>query len=140
MIILDTDVVSELMMVDDAAPEVAAWLHNRAEPVVTTIITRAEVLAGVVALPAGRRRDRLHARAEDAFDQLGACLPLDVAATDIYGEIVATHRRTGRSFHELNGLVAAIALQAGALLATRNIPAFDGLGIELVNPWEAPPG
>ncbi|WP_109508885.1 PIN domain-containing protein [Nocardioides speluncae] len=140
MIILDTGVVTELMKAEEAAPEVASWLRNLTEPPLTTIITRAEVLAGVAALPAGRRRDRLRARAEAAFDLLGACLPLDIAATDIYGEIVATHRQTGRSFHELNGLVAAIALQAGAPLATRNIPAFEGLGIELVNPWEAAAG
>jgi predicted nucleic acid-binding protein len=136
MIILDTGVVTELMKADEAAPSVVAWLRNVTEPLLTTIITRAEILSGIAMLPAGSRREELRAQAEEALSQLGACLPLEAGATGAYAEIVAMHRRAGRSFHELNGLVAAIAREAGATLATRNVPAFDGLGIELVNPWE----
>lgn len=140
MIVLDTSVVAELMKADEAAPQVVSWLRNLTEPPLTTIITRAEILSGIAMLRSSDRREELRARAEEAFSLLGACLPLEAAATGIYADIVATRRRTGRSFHELNGLVAAIACQADATIATRNDGAFKGLGIDLVNPWEAAPG
>ena len=76
MIILDTEVVSEIMRGSAASPAVLNWVRGLAEQPVTTVVTRAEILAGVALLPAGQRRDRIESVATAAFDTLGVCLPL----------------------------------------------------------------
>lgn len=35
----------------------------------------------------------------------------------------------------MDGMIAATCLEHGATLATRNTRDFEGLGIDLVNPW-----
>lgn len=69
MILLDTNVVSELMK---AQPEVRvlAWLdrHPR-DRVFTSAITRAEVELGVALLPWSKRRDALAAAAQAMFTE-----------------------------------------------------------------------
>jgi len=61
MILLDTNVVSEAMT-RAPHPRVRAWLDAQvAETLFLSSITVAELLFGIGALPAGRRKDRLAA-------------------------------------------------------------------------------
>jgi predicted nucleic acid-binding protein len=136
VIILDTNVISELMNGERAEPSVVDWLRTRDQQPVTTVINKAEILSGIALLPAGRKRDALMARAEDALSSLGRCLPLIADCAQIYANMVASRRGAGRALSEFDGLVAAIAHHAGASVATRDIGGFEGLGIEVVNPWE----
>ena len=81
MIILDTNVVSELMR-PEPAPQVASWVRDRdRRELRTTTITLAEVRYGIARLPDGRRKQVLLAAADDIFtafeDQV---LPVDAAA------------------------------------------------------------
>jgi len=135
VIALDTNVISEAMRGPAADRRVLTWLRGLRERPVTTVINRAEVLAGILVLAPGQRRDGIEAEAKAAFDGLAACLSLAPSSADHYASIVSESRRRGRPIAPMDGLVAAIVRDFGATLATRNIDDFVGLGIELINPW-----
>ncbi len=137
MIILDTNVVSELMKPVPAAA-VGAWVSRQASSALyTTSITEAEILHGVALLPASQRRTRLQAAAEAMFaeDFRGRVLPFASAAARAYALIAAERRRAGRPISHFDVQIAAIARSTGAAVATRNTPDFEGCGLELVDPW-----
>ena len=140
MIVLDTNVLSELMRSEPAAP-VFAWVSAQPRATLyTTSVSKAEILYGIAVLPEGRRRLALAAAAEAMFadDFEGRVLPFDEGAAGHYAEIVAARRREGRPIEALDGQIAATALVAGAGLATRDTRDFEGCGLTLVNPWEMP--
>ena len=137
MIILDTNVISEAMRGPNADVRVLAWLRSRPQQPVTTVINRAEILAGLALLPAGDRRQRLLVAAEAAFDMLGVCLPLVPEAAEAYATIVAARQRQGRPIGGMDALIAAIATVADATIATRDVAGFTGIGLTLIDPWEA---
>ncbi len=137
MIVLDTNVISEMVRPkpDEA---VLAWLA--AQPMSSLFITattQAEVLYGLTPLPAGRRRDDLFAAIRPIFDEdlAGRVLPFDTHAALIYPAIVADHRRSGQPISQFDAQIAAIVRSRGARLATRNVRDFVGCGIELIDPW-----
>jgi predicted nucleic acid-binding protein len=137
MIILDTNVLSE---VTRALPStaVAGWLSGqRRADIACTAVTRAEMLAGVAVMPEGKRRQALRALIDALFESLfgEALLPFDAAAADRYAEIVATRQHSGRPIATLDAQIAAIALVHGAVVATRDVDGFAGIGLELINPW-----
>lgn len=135
MIVLDTNVVSELLRGAASEPRVLGWLRGLSHPPVTTVITRAEILAGVAMLPVGTRRSALEENVTRILSQLGVCLPLTDTATEHYPQIVAKRRALGRPVSGFDALIAAICRTAGATLATRNIRDFEGADVPLVNPW-----
>ena len=137
MIVLDTNVVSEALRGPEADQTVLTWLTGLTEPPVTTVITRAELLAGVALLPPGARRATLEANVARILSQLGVCLPLADEATSHYAEIVASRRALGRPAAGFDALIAAICRSASATLATRNTSDFEEMGVPLVNPWES---
>ena len=136
MIILDTNVVSELMR-PEPAPQVAAWIRDRDRPELrTTSVTVAEIRYGIARLPDGRRKQALLAAAADIFrafeDQV---LPFDAAAAEHYAAIASNRERSGKPISGFGALIAAVCRSRGAALATRNLPDFDGTGIEIIDPW-----
>lgn len=141
MILLDTNVVSELMK---AAPHagVRAWVdaQSRAE-LYTSTLTQAEILSGIAILPRGKRRDGLARAAQQVFEIefAGRLLGLSSAAARAYADIVATRRAVGRPIDAVDALVAAVARAADARLATRNTADFERCGVRLVDPWHARP-
>jgi len=140
VIVLDTNVLSELARPDpDAA--VLAWVaaQRRAE-LCTTAISEAELAYGLALLPKGRRRDALaQATARLLGEGLGGrVLPFDRAAAAAYGEFAAKRRAAGRPVAAADAQIAATARTRGAtLLATRDVGGFQGCGVRLVNPWGA---
>ena len=137
MILLDTNILSELMR---PAPEkgVEQWLTDQPDAsVFISAITEAELRYGVALLPTGKRRSTLAAVIEDMLgeDFTGRILPFDSAAAVAFAEIAANRRQAGRPIAQADAQIAAIARSRGAALATRNVPDFEGCGIELVNPW-----
>jgi predicted nucleic acid-binding protein len=136
VIILDTNVISEVIRGSAADSEVLKWIRTLPDRPVTTVINRAEIMAGVALLPSGHRRDRLWAAAESAFDSLGACLPLMPECASVYAGIVASRRAAGRPVGSMDALIASIARVAGAALATRDVEDFADLGVEVINPWQ----
>jgi len=139
VIVLDTNVLSELTRAHPA-PAVVAWLDTwDAAEVCTTAITAAELRAGAAVLPRGRRSARLAEEVErllaDTLD--GSLLAFDGDSARYYGEVVAMRRSAGRPIPPLDAQIAAICLQHEARLATRNTRDFEGIGLELIDPWVA---
>lgn len=139
MIIIDTNVVSELMRASPD-PAVLAWFAGHAaDTLFLTAISEAELCAGAAILPAGQRRDRL-AGAIDAMieqDFAGRILPFDSLAARSYAEIAATRRTAGKPIMDADCQIAAIVRACGASIATRNVSDFEGCGIDVINPWDA---
>ena len=138
MFLLDTNVLSALMY---PAPPVAVveWVSARSyDELFTTSVCQAEVLAGLVIMPHGRRRQRLEQAAETMFasDFVGQILPFDTAATASYASILVTRRRIGRPISTEDLMIAAIALSRGLSIVTRNIYDFDHCGIQVIDPWD----
>jgi predicted nucleic acid-binding protein len=137
MIVVDTNVLSELMKASPAE-SVTRWIANHpAQTIYTTSITQAEILLGVQLLPAGRKRDAIRAAAEAIFstDFQGRILPFGSGAAPIYARIAAERRRTGRPISQHDAQIAAITSLEKAELATRNVTDFEGCGIRVVDPW-----
>ena len=138
MIILDTNVISEVMLPAPSAV-VLAWL--RAIPTVelaTTTICIAEIGFGLARLPFGRRRHEREMlfnryRAEIFEDRV---LAFDDLAADAYGELVAARDRSGRPLTGPDGFIAAIAASRRLEMATRDVRDFADCGIPVVNPWD----
>jgi toxin FitB len=135
VIILDTNVISEAMRGRDADRGVLTWIRSLREQPVTTVVNRAEILAGIALLPTGTRRDRLAAAAATSFSGLGVCLPLVPECAGEYADIVAVRRSAGRPIGGMDALIASIVRLSGATLATRDTTDFEGLGLTLVDPW-----
>lgn len=139
MILLDTNVLSELMRPVPAG-NVVRWIAS--QPVTglyTTSVTQAEIFHGIMLLPAGRRRKAFEAAAEAMFDQdfHGRILPFGSDAARTYARIAAERRRSGRPISHFDAQIAAIARSAGADIATRNVADYEGCGVKVINPWEA---
>lgn len=137
MIVLDSNVISELMK-PAPDPGVAAWIDGRPRALLyTTTINQAEILHGIAAMPAGRRRSGLAdvARAIFEDDFPGRILPFGAGAAACYPGIVLTRRRAGKPIEGFDALIAAIALAAGASVATPDVGAFEGCGLTIINPW-----
>ncbi len=138
MIILDTNVISEVTK-SDSSPAVLAWLDRQAEDALyLTTVTIAEISAGVHKLDPGRRRDNLESRLTDTVALFpGRLFPFDLGAARLFGEVLAVARRRGRAISFADGLIAAIAVHRKAAVATRDVSPFEAAGIEAINPWQA---
>lgn len=136
MIVLDTNVLSELMRPAPAEVVMRWFARQPFADLFTTAVTESEILAGVRLLPSGRRRTALESAAAGLFDDLaGHILPFDSAAAHEFAEIERERRRLGRPIFRADAEVASIARSHGARVATRDTADFAGCGVELVNPW-----
>jgi toxin FitB len=138
MIILDTNVVSQLMTEPDAV--VLAWLDRQSwTSLWTTAITVLEIRSGLAIMPAGRRQSNRKA----AFDLLieknfdSRVLPFDHAAAEETASLIGARKRAGRPGELRDAMIAGIALAQRATVATRNVRHFDDLAVSVVDPWSA---
>lgn len=135
MIVLDTNVLSEPLR---TRPDerVLEWLSSLTDEVAVTAVSVGELLVGARRLPAGRRRDDLLAAIERVFATYsGATLAYDERAAREYARMQEVRRSAGRPLGAEDGMIAAICSVHGAGLATRNVADFDGLGLDVSNPW-----
>lgn len=138
MIMLDTNVISESLR---PAPEsrVLDWINTQAiETLYLSAISVAELRFGAALLPSGRRKAKLQNRLEDKLLPLfaGRILPLDVAVTKTYAELMSQARMAGQSISTADGYIAATAAANGMIIATRDTNPFAAAGLEVINPWE----
>jgi predicted nucleic acid-binding protein len=137
MIILDTNVISELFK-PAPQPRVMSWVADvPGEELFTTAVTRGELLFGLHSLPDGRRKTALLRGLALLFEQKLAnhVLPYDSSAADRHAEISAQRRAQGRPIDFPDAMIAGIARAHGATLATCNVKDFEGCPIALINPW-----
>ena len=137
MIVLDTNVVSEAMKPEPAAT-VQAWFDAQAvETLYLTSVTLAELLFGVEAMPAGKRRERLTTVLEGMLRWYeDRVLPFDLAAARHHATLTVTARKSGRGFPLPDAYIAAIAASRGCAIATRDAAPFAAAGLQVINPWQ----
>lgn len=138
MIVLDTNVLSEIMRPRPSS-QVMTWLQSHAgSPFAVTAITEAEIFFGVELLPRGKRRDQLMVAAEALFAEYfqSTVLAFDSEAARMFSSISSARRSRGKPIDPMDAQIAAIAHVHNAALATRNIDDFQGCGIQVLNPWD----
>lgn len=138
MILLDTNVISEQFRAV-SSEAVIDWLNRQPlETLYLASMTVAELRAGVAQMPAGKRRTVLGNSIEHqvlpAF--VGRVLSFDVACTRAYADVLASARKAGSGIEAADAVIAAIALDNGFSVATRNVSPFLAAGVKVINPWE----
>lgn len=138
MIVIDTNVISELWKAEPA-PQVLAWMDAQMiETLYLSAITVAELRFGLAAMPAGKRRatylDRLDREVIPAFS--GRVLPFDLDASRAYAELMGAARAAGNAIGKADGYIAASATARGYTVATRDTSPFAAAGLAVINPWE----
>lgn len=138
MILLDTNVISELMK-KPANEQVTAWyLLHEAETIICAP-SLGELAFGIARLPEGRRRSGLEADLADLRVRYAdRSLPFTANSANIYGDIMFDALTAKHNMNVVDGQIAAIAVENGLQLATRNIKDFRFTDLALINPWEAP--
>lgn len=138
MILLDTKVISEQFR---AVPDetVVDWLNRQPlETLYLTSMTVAELRAGVALMHAGKRRavlsDNIEHQVLPVF--VGRVLPFNMACTRAYADVLAAARKAGSGIEAADAVIAAIALDNGFSVATRDVSPFVAAGVKVINPWE----
>jgi predicted nucleic acid-binding protein len=139
MIVIDTNVISELWKVEPN-PNVLAWIDAQvAETLYLSAITVAELRFGLATMPKGKRRtiylNHLEGEVLPAFT--ARVLPFDLDASRVYAGFMALATSQGKSIGKADGYIAAIAGARGFMIATRDVVPFRAVGLNVINPWEA---
>ncbi len=132
--LLDTNILSELgklqpdsKVIQFVTQQEQAWL---------SIITVHELEYGLSLLPEGNRRSQLAETIQLLLNQYAAfVLPIQQEEAKQAALLRAAAKQQGRVLHLADALIAGTALAHGLPIATRNMKDFEGLGIELLNPF-----
>ena len=134
---LDTNVISELMK-ETADRAVERWYLLNEEDTALPTIALAELSYGIARLADGRRRRDLEARlTEWRLRYAGRTVAFGPTAAMRYGPMLAEVVAGGRTMSLPDAQIAAMALDEGAVVATRNTRDFTPAGVELIDPWTA---
>lgn len=137
MIIIDTNVVSELMRAAPT-PNVATWAVASDPQLFLTTLTVAEIRYGIARLPDGVRKQTITSAADQLLTTFShRIVHFDLAAANAYGDLVARCEAQGRPISVFDAQIAAVCQAHGASLATRNIKDFEATGIAVIDPWNA---
>ena len=138
MIVLDTNVLSELIR-QQPAGAVLAWADQlNPQEVAITAMNEAEILHGIARLPNSKRKQQLQ-QGWDAFLAnvlQHPVLPFSSAAAKWFSALVSHREGMGRPISTADAVIAATALAHDGQLATRNTADFDAIGLRLINPWQ----
>jgi len=137
MIILDTNVVSELIRLNPNSI-VLNWVNSKPiDELGITAITVSEILYGIGKLPVGRRKQILFSKAESMFEEdfNERIFPFDELAAVEYSILVLRREKLGLPISMADALIASICISENYSLATRNIKDFKNTGVWLINPW-----
>ena len=137
MILLDTNVISEPQR-QKPNTHVLEWIDAQAlETLYLSVITVAELRAGIALLPMGKRRTTLHDNLENRLLPMFAnrVLSFDMAATKTYAQLLAKSRAAGLAIETADAFIAAIALSNCFTVATRDTGPFEAVGLQVINPW-----
>ena len=132
--LVDANVLSEpTKQVADS--KVVAWLNANEPNLIVDSIIIGELRIGIIALPRGRKRDRLEQWYETVVATI-ECLPWDATVSRRWATLVVELRRKGETVPLLDGMIAATALQHDLTVATRNTRDFQKTGVKTLNPFE----
>lgn len=141
MIVLDTNIISELWKVKPDS-NVLSWIDRQAvETLHLSAVTVAELRYGLATMPTGKRRrvyrERLERDVLTAFT--GRVLAFDLEASRAYAQLMASARAKGQAISKEDGYIAATAATNGLAVATRGISPFAAAGVPVINPWKQQP-
>jgi predicted nucleic acid-binding protein len=139
MIVLDTNLISELWKADPDK-NVLAWIDAQAvETLYLSAITVAELRYSLATMPTGKRRtiyqERLEREVLPTF--AGRVLAFDLDTAKAYAELMARAKAEGKAIAQADGYIAATAAEHGFIVATRDTSPFRTAGLSVINPWEA---
>ncbi len=137
-VLLDTNVISEATR-PRPDPSVARWLSSLSEDeTFISVISIAELRAGLARLPPGKRRSALESWLEMQLLERyrPRLIEVSLAIAEAWGQIAADIRSKGRLMPIMDGFIAATARVHSLAVATRNIRDFAPLGVKTINPWE----
>jgi len=132
--LVDANVLSEPTK-QTADPKVVAWLTANESRLVVDSIILGELHIGVLALPKGRKREKLTDWFEALVDTID-CLPWDASVSRRWAALVVDLKRKGLTVPLLDGMIAATALQHDLVVATRNTRDFKKTGVKTIDPFE----
>ena len=137
MIVLDTNVISELWKVEPDS-SVLTWIDSQmVETLYLSTITIAELRFGLATMPEGKRRTIYQDRLEREVlpDFTGRILSFDLDASQAYAQLMARAKEAGRAIGKADGYIAAAAAVRGLIVATRDTSPFEAAGLRVINPW-----
>jgi predicted nucleic acid-binding protein len=138
MIVLDTNVVSEIMR-PVSNPHVVVWFDSQhPQEMFLTSTSLAELLSGIAAMPSGSRQsgmfDTLHKLRTRYINP--RILPFDEASAEMYGLLTSLAKKNGRAISVADWQIAAIAKVNGYAVGTRDTSPFEAAGVAVINPWD----
>ena len=139
MILIDTNVISELWKAEPN-PGVLAWVDAQTvETLYLSVITVAELRFGLATMPEGKRRTIYQERLENEVlpTFTGRVLPFNLDASQAYADLMARAKVEGKAIGKADGYIAATASACGLMVATRDTSPFEAAGLKIVNPWQA---
>jgi toxin FitB len=138
--LLDTNVLSEFKRRDGPDARVADWLRaTNPDLLWASVLSFGEIREGIERLAPGKRRDELQQWLDRDLDQWfeQRILPVTRLIAERWGVPSARGFDKGTALSNIDGLIAATALEHDLAVVTRNVKHFAELGVEIVNPWEA---
>lgn len=134
--LIDTNVVSELSK-ETPDPSVVTFLRTEAQIWLSTIVIH-EIEFGIQLLPEGRRRDSLTRMCADVVSVYSdRILGIDRLAAERAAELRAQARNVGHIVDLGDALIGGTAIVHGLTIATRNVRDFEGLGLDIYDPWQS---
>lgn len=132
--LVDANVLSEPTK-QGPESKVVSWLTANESHLIVDSIVLGELRTGILALPRGRKRDRLDQWFETLVDTID-CIPWDSAISRRWAALLVDLKRRGETVPVLDGMIAATALQHDLTVATRNTRDFKKTGVKTLNPFE----
>ena len=132
--LVDANVLSEPTK-QSADSRVVAWLNANESNLIVDSIIIGELCIGILALPRGRKRDRLEEWYETVIETID-CIPWDATISQRWAALVVELQRKGEAVPLLDGMIAATALQHNLIVATRNTRDFQKTGVKTLNSFE----
>ena len=138
--LLDTNVLSEFKRRGEPDPHVREWLRATDPDLLwASVLSFGEIRKGIERLAVGKRRTDLEHWFEHDLDQWfeERLLPVTKAVAERWGVLSARALDYGTPLPNVDGLIAATALEHDLILVTRNVKDFVGLEVTIVDPWGA---
>ncbi len=137
--LLDTNIPSETLRPRPHA-NVAAWLKSQIkDSQFLSVVTMGELRKGATLLPLSDKRTQIEEFIEALIPSwfAGRILPVTQAIAERWGVLEGQRLLVGRPIGAADGMIAATALEHSLTLVTRIVRDFSGLGVALLNPWDA---
>lgn len=128
MILLDTDILSELMKPQVSPVLMEKLISTPGGAIFISAMTHSEILYGLQRLPEGARKNRLAERIEGMLGfYADRCLEFDIHTASVLAEVRAEAEKRGRSIPLADAVIASTAIQHDLTLMTHNMRHFENI-------------